>query len=72
MQIDSAPEMAVAMRSVGDDQLDAPLGSAEIVNCGSSGANVIFRVERDGIEQEALALVALRDGVWRMMAISEI
>ncbi|MCY3733214.1 MAG: hypothetical protein OXG42_02935 [Chloroflexi bacterium] len=72
IQIDSAPEMAAAMRRVGDDQLDVPPGSAEIVNCGESGANVTFRVARDGTVQEALALVGLRDGVWRMMAISGI
>ena len=72
MQIDSAPEMAAAMRGVGDDQLDVPPDSARIVNCGSGGANVSFRVERDGVAQEALALVGLRDGVWRMLAISGI
>ena len=72
IQVDSAPEMAAAMHSVGDDQLDAPAGSVAIVNCGSSGANVTFRVERDGVAQNALALVGLRDGVWRMMAISGI
>ena len=70
--IDSAAEMAEAMRSVGDDRLDARAGSAQIVNCGSSGANVTFRVERDGITQRALALVGLRDGFWRMLAISGI
>ena len=72
IQIASAPEMAVAMRNVGDDQLDVPLGSVQVVNCGSSGANVTFRVERDGESQEALALVGSRDGVWRMLAISGI
>lgn len=70
--IGSAAEMAEAMRSVGDDRLDAPAGSARIVNCGSSGANVTFRVERDGVAQDALALVGLRDGAWRMLAISGI
>ena len=72
IQIDSAPEMAAAMRSVGDDQLDVPPGSVEIVNCGDSGANLTFLVERDGIAQEALALVGLRDSAWRMLAISGI
>ncbi|MCY3923551.1 MAG: hypothetical protein OXN86_04895 [Chloroflexota bacterium] len=72
MQIASASEMAAAMRAVGDDQLDVPPGSVEIVNCGESGANLTFRVERDGAVQEALALVGLRDGVWRMLAISGI
>ena len=70
--IESAAEMAAAMRGVGDDQLDAPAGSAQIVNCGSSGANVTFRVERDGVAQRALALVGLRGGVWRMQAMSGI
>ena len=70
--IDSAAEMATAMRSVGDDRLDAPPGSAQIVNCGSSGANVTFRVERDGVPRRALALVGMRDGAWRMLAISGI
>lgn len=68
--IESASEMAEAMRSVGDDQLDTTPGTAQIVNCGSSGANVTFQVERDGAAQEALALVGLRDGAWRMLAIS--
>ncbi|MCY3567952.1 MAG: hypothetical protein OXH38_04955 [Chloroflexi bacterium] len=68
--INSAAEMAEAMRGVGDDRLDAPPGSVQIVNCGSSGANVTFRVERDGVPQRALALVGLRDGAWRMLAIS--
>lgn len=72
IEIASAPEIAAAMRSVGDDQLDVPTGAAEIVNCGESGANLTFRVDRDGVSQEALALVGLRDGVWRMMAISGI
>lgn len=72
IQIASAPEMAAAMRSVGDDRLDVPPGSAQIVNCGDSGANVTFRVERDGLAQEALALVGLRDGAWRILAISGI
>lgn len=72
IMIDSAPEMAAAMRSVGDDQLDVPPGSVEIVNCGGTGANVTFQVERDGVAQEALALVGLRDGVSRMLAISGI
>ncbi len=72
LQIGSAAEMAQAMRSVGDDQLDVPRGSVEIVNCGAGGANVTFRVERDGVEQEALALVAQRDDTWRMLAISGI
>jgi len=70
--IDSAAEMAEAMRSVGDDRLDAPPGSARIVNCGASGANVTFRVARDGVVQEALGLVGRRDGMWRMLAISGI
>lgn len=70
IEIASASEMANAMRGVGDDQLDAPVGSAEVVNCGSSGANVTFRVERNGIAQEALALVGIRAGRWRMVAIS--
>ena len=70
--IDSAAEMADAMRSVGDDRLNAPPGSARIVNCGRSGANVSFQVERDGIAQQALALVGIREGVWRMLAISGI
>ena len=72
LRIDSAPEMADAMRSVGDDQLDAAPGTSQIVNCGASGANVTFRVERDSVAQEALALVGVREGAWRMMAISEI
>lgn len=72
IEIASASEMATAMRSVGDDQLDVPAGAVEIVNCGESGANVTFRVERDGVAQEALALVGLRDGTWRMLAISGI
>ncbi len=72
IQIASAPEMAAAMRGVGDDRLDVPPGSVRIVNCGDSGANVTFRVEREGESQEALALVGLRDGVWRMLAISGI
>lgn len=72
IQIASAPEMAAAMRSVGDDRLDVPPGSVRIVNCGDSGANVTFRVEREGESQDALALVGLRDGVWRMLAISGI
>lgn len=72
IQIGSAAEMAAAMRSVGDDQLDAPPGSVEIVNCGESGANVTFRVERDGVVQEALALVGIREGFWRVIAISGI
>ena len=72
MQIASAPEMAAAMRSVGDNQIDVPPGSVLIVNCGDSGANVTFRAEREGESQEALALVGLRDGVWRMLAISGI
>lgn len=72
IQIASAPEMAAAMRSVGDDQLDVPPGSVRIVNCGDSGANVTFRVERAGDAQEALALVGLLDGVWRILAISGI
>ena len=72
LQIDSAAEMAEAMRSVGDDRLDAPPGSARIVNCGRSGANVSFQVERDGIAQQALALVGIREGTWRMLAISGI
>ncbi|MYD74663.1 MAG: hypothetical protein F4Y11_10795 [Chloroflexi bacterium] len=70
IQIASAPEMATAMRHVGDDRLDVPSGSVRIANCGDSGANVTFRVEREGESQEALALVGLRDGVWRMLAIS--
>ena len=72
LRIGSAAEMATAMRSVGDDRLDVPPGSVEVVDCGSSGANVTFRVERDGVVQEALALVGLRERVWRMMAISGI
>ena len=72
IQIDSAPEMAAAMRSADDDQLDLPPGAVEIVNCGESGANVTFRVERDGVAQEALALVGLRNGAWQMLAISGI
>lgn len=72
MQIASALEMAAAMHSVGDDRLDVPPGSAEVVNCGSSGANLTFRVQRDDAIQEALALVGLRDDVWRMLAISGI
>jgi len=72
MQIASAPEMATAMRSVGDDQLDVPSGSVRVVNCGDSGANVTFQVERDGVTQDALALVGRRGGVWRMLAISGI
>ena len=72
MQIDSAAEMASAMRSVGDDQLDVRPGSVEIVNCGESGANATLRVEREGLAQDALALVGLRDGAWRMLAISGI
>ena len=71
-QIGSAAEMAAAMRSVGDDRLDAPAGSVEIINCGESGANVTFQVERDGVAQEALALVGIRGGVWRVIAISGI
>ncbi len=70
--IETAAEMAEAMRSVGDDQLDAPPGSAQIVNCGGSGANVTLRVEREGVPQVALAMVGLRDGVWQMLAISGI
>ena len=70
--IDSAAEMAAAMRSVGDDRLDAPSGSAQMVNCGDSGANVAFQIERDGVVQEALALLGIRDGAWRMLAISGI
>jgi hypothetical protein len=70
IQIDSATEMAAAMRSVGDDQLDAPAGSVEIVNCGESGANVTFQVERDGVVQEALALVGIRNREWRILAVS--
>ena len=70
--IDSAAELATAMRGVGDDRLDAPPGSARIVNCGDSGANVSFQVERDGITQQALALVGIRKEVWRMLAISGI
>ena len=72
IQIASAPEMAAAMRSAGDDQLDVPPGSVQVVNCGDSGANLTFRVERDGAAQDALALVGLRDGVWRILAISGI
>ena len=72
IQIASAPEMAAAMRNVGDDRLDVPSGSVRIANCGDSGANVTFRVEREGESQEALALVGLRDDVWRMLAISGI
>ena len=72
MRIGTAAEMGAAMRRGGDDQLDAPPGSARIVNCGGSGANVTFRVERDGAAQEALALVGVRDGAWRMLAISGI
>jgi len=72
ISIDSATEMAAAMRSVGDDQLDVPAGSARIVNCGASGANVTFRVERDGAPQEALALVGVESGIWRIKAISGI
>lgn len=70
MQIDSAVEMAAAMRRARDDQLDVPAGSAQIVNCGESGANVTFRVEREGVVQEALALVGIRKGKWRIVAIS--
>ncbi len=70
--IESAAEMAEAMRGVGDDRLDAPAGSAQIVNCGSSGANVAFRVERGVVVRRALALVGLRLGVWRMLAVSGI
>ena len=70
--IDSAAEMATAMRDIGDDQLDAPPGSARIVNCGRSGANVSFQVERDGVAQQALALVGMRDDIWRILAISGI
>ncbi len=70
IQIGAAEEMAAAMRSVGDDQLDAPPGSARIVNCGRSGANVTFSVERDGAVQEALALVGIRNGAWQLLAIS--
>ncbi|MDE2746562.1 MAG: hypothetical protein OXI41_11350 [Chloroflexota bacterium] len=72
IQIASAPETATAMRSVGDDQLDVPSGSVRVVNCGDSGANVTFQVERDGVTQDALALVGRRGGVWRMLAISGI
>lgn len=72
IQIESAAEMATAMRSVGDDRLDAPSGSAQMVNCGDSGANVAFQIERDGVVQEALALLGTRDGAWRMLAISGI
>ncbi len=72
IQIDSAPEMAAAMRSADDDQLDVPVNSTEVVNCGESGANVTFRVEREGVTQEALALAGLRNGVWQMLAISGI
>ena len=71
-QIGSASKMATAIRSVGDDQLDVPAGSVAIVNCGGSGANVTFRVERSGVTEEALALVGRRGGVWRMLAISGI
>ena len=72
IQIDSAVEMSSAMRAVGDDQLTVSPGSAAIVNCGASGANLTFRVQRNGVDEEALALVGLRDGVWRMLAISGI
>lgn len=72
IMIESASEMADAMRSVGDDQLDTTPGTAQIVNCGSSGANLTFQVERNGVSQQALALVGLRDGAWRMLAISGI
>jgi hypothetical protein len=70
IQIDSASEMAAAMRSVGDDQLNASPGSVQIVNCGDSGANVTFQVQREHIVQEALALVGFRDGILKMLAIS--
>ncbi len=70
MQIDSAAEMAAAMRTVGDDQLDAPPGSARVVNCGHSGANVTFSVQRNGQREQALALVGRRDDQWRILAIS--
>ncbi|MCY3559424.1 MAG: hypothetical protein OXH13_12405 [Chloroflexi bacterium] len=72
IKIDTAEEMASAMRGVGDDRINAPPGTARVVNCGRSGANVTFRVERDGVPQRALALVGLRDGAWRMLAISGI
>ena len=68
--INSAAEMAAAMRTVGDDQLTAPPGSARIVNCGHSGANLTFHLQRNGATQEALALVSLRDGEWRIVAVS--
>jgi len=42
------------------------------VNCGDSGANVTFQVKRNGVAQDALALVGRRGGVWRMLAISGI
>lgn len=70
--IESAAEMAAAMRSAGDDRLDAAPGSSQIVNCGASGANVSIRVERDGAAQNALALVGLRENQWRMLAMSGI
>ena len=70
--IDSAIELATAMRGVGDDRLDATTGSARIVNCGRSGANVSFQVERNGVAQQALALVGIRDALWRILAISRI
>ncbi len=72
IEIGSAAEMAAAMSAVGDDQLDAPAGSARVINCGASGANVTFQVQRDGAAQDALALVGQRDGVWRMLAITGI
>ena len=72
IRIDSADAMVAAMRDAGDDDLDAPPGSAQIVNCGQSGANVTFSVRRNGAAESALALVGRRDGQWRMLAISGI
>ena len=72
MQVDSAAEMAAAIRSVGDDQLDAPPGSAGVVNCGYSGANVIFSVQHGGQREQALALVGRREAQWQILAISGI
>lgn len=72
IMIESASEMAEAMRSAGDDQLDTTQGTAQIVNCGHTGANLTFQVERNGVSQQALALVGLRNGAWRMLAISGI
>ncbi len=71
-EIATPDDMAVAMRGAGDDALGASQGSARIVNCGRSGANVTFTVERDAVAQNALALVGQRGGVWRILAVSGI